>query len=197
MCRPAVFATILVFSQVDSNDSGQLIQTSGTRKSNLRVPDIWMSYRDISTWLDARIIPMTTGRLCSITIGHQDNSLNSGRQGDIPYPSLLFELQIFGVVVYCWKRPFHANPMPSITARPNDIVCACMNVVWAPTSPVVIWYIGIDVDKASDTRHKFNNSVYIYFHFIDDIDDLVQDYSNSSAWAMELLQSCTKPSTSG
>ena len=30
---------------------------------------------------------------------------------------------------------------------------------------------------------------------VDDIDGLVQDCSNSSALAMELLQSCTKPST--
>ena len=31
-------------------------------------------------------------------------------------------------------------------------------------------------------------------HGQSDIDDLVQDCSNSSALAMELLQSCTKPS---
>ena len=38
-----------------------------------------------------------------------------------------------------------------------------------------------------------NRPVYIFYH-TSHIDGLVQDCSNSSALAMELLQSCTKPS---
>ena len=49
--------------------------------------------------------------------------------------------------------------------------------------PVIIWY----------TDKKFPQTG-IYVHYEDNFDGLVQDCSNSSALAMELVQSCTEPS---
>ena len=49
-----------------------------------------------------------------------------------------------------------------------------------------------------DLNSQAHPTVYAikYAHCFGYIDGLVQDYSNSSALAMELLQSCTKPSIS-
>ena len=58
------------------------------------------------------------------------------------------------------------------------------------------------VDMINSSLSQFiklpsNIQIYILFsasHYSENIDGLVQDCSNSSALAMELLQSCTKPS---
>ena len=53
-------------------------------------------------------------------------------------------------------------------------------------------YISIMVDRIK--KNRFHKKIYTCQQWQSYIDDLVQDCSNSSALAMELLQFCTKPS---
>ena len=67
---------------------------------------------------------------------------------------------------------------------------------WAVLETIVCMYAGHLQDSRGcwNSLKKGNQNLLAYNIHVTDIDGLVQDCSNSSALAMELLQLCTKPS---
>ena len=89
------------------------------------------------------------------------------------------------------------NPFQNMDPKMNEEMIKANIPVWKHHS---LYYhydaLIIEITYIMNYITISNNVLTLYFH-VPFIDGLVQDCSNSSALAMELLQSCTKPTICG